>query len=75
MLRQTIFGNEKVQRVGPFTDTGSQSVDANDLSDFQQGAKLIIEIAKINERRGINGFNSTTLQAKLVQTRSATPGP
>jgi hypothetical protein len=74
-LTQTILGNQKTQTFGPFTDTGGQSFDADDLRDFGQGAMLLISVTKIRERRGIDGFNTATLTSELTATDSATPGP
>ena len=73
-LTQTIVGSQKTQSFGPFQDTGTQTFDPDDLRDFGQGANLLITVTKINERRGINGFNTGTLTTELSTTVSVVPG-
>lgn len=74
-LTQTIFATENTQTFGPFTDTGSLTLDNDDLRIFQQGANLIITVKRIRERVGVNGFNSATLTSERWQTVAATPAP
>jgi hypothetical protein len=73
-LTQTIFGAERDQSFGPFTDTGSLGLGANDLRSFQQGANLLITVTRTKEVHGINGFRSGTLTAELSQTVTVSPG-
>jgi hypothetical protein len=74
-LTQTIFATENTQTFGPFTDTGSLTLDNDDLRAFQQGANLIITVSRIRQRIGVNGFNSATLSSELWQTVATTPAP
>jgi len=74
-LTQTIFGSQRTQTFGPFADTGTLTLDADDLSQFGQGANLQITLTKLNERVGVNGFNVATLSSALAQVVVATPGP
>jgi hypothetical protein len=74
LLTQTLFGDEERETFGPFTDTGSLVLDAQNLSDFQQGANLLITVTKINERSTINGFNSGPLSVERSETSLVAPG-
>ena len=74
-LRQTIFGDEISEQFGPFTDTGSQSFDDDDLKEFRQGADLLITLTRISGRSTINGFKTGTLTVRHYQTITVTPAP
>jgi len=73
-LTQTIFGYQRTQSFGPFADTGTLPLSVDQLRLFGQGANLQIALTKINERAGVNGFNSATLSAELTQVVVAVPG-
>lgn len=74
-LTQTIFGGERTEEFGPFTDTGSQSFLAEDLADFRQGADLLILVTRTNERQNINGFRNGTVLIERTRTVTVHPGP
>ena len=74
-LTQTLFGEEEQETFGPFIDTGSLVLDAENLSaDFYQGANLLITVTKINERSTISGFNTGELLAERSETSLVSPG-
>ena len=74
-LTQTLFGSEVTQDFGPFTDTGTQSLDAQDLIDFRQGADLLITVTRVNERESIAGFSSGVLTVEHAVAVSVVPAP
>ena len=74
-LTQTLF-SQRTRGFGPYADTGSKTFTVEELAnDFRQGADLFITVTKVNERAGINGFQSGTLSVDLSRTVSASPGP
>jgi len=74
-LTQTLFGDEIEAQFGPFADTGSHTLDYEDLGDFRQGAALLITVTRLREQQTINGFRSGTLTAECSDTVAVTPTP
>ncbi|MBN2445992.1 MAG: hypothetical protein JXO22_04670 [Phycisphaerae bacterium] len=74
-VSQSIFGVQRDREFGPFADTGSLTLSADNLRSFGQGAQLLISVTKIRERTGINGFQSADVSVELTRTVLVTPGP
>lgn len=74
-LAQTLFGEQRTETFGPFTDDGSLTLTNQDLVDFQQGASIQVTMRKVRTLDSVNGFASGTLSAAKTATGSLTPGP
>lgn len=74
-LTQTLFDDEERETFGPYTDTGSLVLSAENLADFYQGSNLLITVTKINEQNLINGFNTGALQVERSVSSLVVPGP
>jgi hypothetical protein len=81
-LTQTLFGQTRTREFGLFPDTGSFALTAADLgpqsaSDpgFQQGAALIVRVAKFNTIAEINGIRDGYAQVEIFTAVNVIPAP
>jgi hypothetical protein len=75
-LSQT-FETTRTVTLGPFTDTGSRELTAQDLEPFLHGGDLTLNITltKINTVNNVDGFNTGVASSRVSASRVAKPGP
>ncbi len=73
-ISQTIFNENRVENFGPFADTGELVLTLADLSDFRQGADLLIEVTKESRDATVDGFDSAEVTVMRSATRTVSPG-
>jgi hypothetical protein len=74
-LTQVLFGAERTESFGPFTNTGTQALTAPELAEFRQGAPLLVTVTLIAETEAVAGFRSAVARTETSDTISVTPTP
>ncbi len=75
-ISQRLLGEDLTLTLAEGVDTGSITVTAARIADarFGQGVDVTISVTKISELNAISGFESGTLQSRVTQSVTATPG-
>ncbi|MGD8451618.1 MAG: hypothetical protein PVJ57_07340 [Phycisphaerae bacterium] len=73
-VTQTLFGQVITASLDPATDTGTHTFTLSDLTNFRQGAPLLITLTRTNER-DLEGFREGTVRVQYAATLSVNPGP
>lgn len=74
-LSQAIFDELRLVEFEPESDSGRRTIETSELSIFQQGADLTIEVTKVEHRDRVNGFSFGELTSRVSVTSRVTPGP
>lgn len=74
-ITQDIFDEVRSETFSRDADAGELELDVADLSEFVQGADLVIEVTKIAETDSVNGLGSALVNIERSVRRTATPTP